>query len=119
MAGVNEKTEFSRLEDFIDLAKEGKDVHVTIELRKQLVAQRVHPGDTEEMKGEIDMYLLIGDYTFRVGKEVKSVSKVYMYGSSEESLDAVKVDRNIANARLKMDYQRLRNANITFEEEYF
>jgi hypothetical protein len=119
MAGVNEKSEFGRIEDFIAIVKEGKDVHVTVELRKQVVAQKVHPGDTEDMKVEIDMYLLVGDYTFGVGKDVKHVSKVYMFGSSEEFPDATKINTVIANARLKVDYQRLRNANITFEEKYF
>jgi hypothetical protein len=130
-------TGFSRIEDFIAFAKEGKDVHATIALRKQLVTQKVHPDETEDMKREIDMYLLIGAYTFRVKKDVRKfskvymyekvskgymreeVSKVYMYGSSGESPDAAKVNISIANERLKADYQRLREANITFEEKYF
>jgi hypothetical protein len=119
MAGGNEKDELGRIEDFIVLAKEGKDVHVAIDLKKQVVAQKVHPDETEDMKREIDMYLLIADYTFTVGKDVKPVFKVYMFGSSEESLDTVKVTKSIANARLKVDYQRLKEANITFEEKYF
>ena len=130
-------TQFGRIEDFIALAKEGKNVYATIALRKPLVKQKVHPDETEDMKREIDMYLLIATYTFRVEKEVKKfskvymyeeaskgytrkeVSKVYMYGSLEESPDAAKVNKSIANARLKADYQRLREANITFEEKYF
>jgi hypothetical protein len=119
MAGVNEKSEFGRIEDFIALAKEGKDVHAEIGLKKQVVAQKVHPDETEDMKGEIDMYLLIADYIFRVGKDMKLVFKVYMFGSSEESPDAAKVNKSIANTRLKVDYQRMRDAKITFEEKYF
>jgi hypothetical protein len=119
MAGVNEKSGLCRIEDFIALAKEGKDVHVAIDLKKQVVAQKVHPDETEDMKREIDMYLLIADYTFRVGKDVKPVFKVYMFGSSEESPDAAKVNKSIANTRLKVDYQRMRDAKITFEEKYF
>ncbi|MCX5719974.1 MAG: hypothetical protein NT055_08495 [Nitrospirae bacterium] len=132
MADVFETGDFGRIEDFIALAKLGKKVEMTVELRKQLVAQKVHPGDTEEMKGEISMYLLIGDFTFNVGgheslivirqkliPDVKNVSKVYMFGSLEESLDASKVNKNIANERLKVDYQRLKIANITFKEKYF
>lgn len=119
MAGVLEKGEFSRIEDFIALAKEGTDVHVSIELRKQLVAQKVHPEDTEEKKSEIDMYLLLGDYTFKVKGEEKKISKVYVYGSAEEPLVAAKENKNIANERLKMDYRRLREANIMLEEKYF
>jgi hypothetical protein len=112
-------SKISRIEDFIALAKEGKDVHVEIELEKQVVAQKVHPDETEDMKVEIDMYLLIGSYTFRVGKEVKQVSKVYVYGSLEEPAGVFLVNTNIANARLKMDYKRLREANINVEEKYF
>lgn len=137
MAGVNEKSGLGRIEDFIALAGEGKEIHAEVELKKQVVAQKVHPDETEDMKREIDMYLLIATYTFRVEKEVKKfskvymyeevskgymreeVSKVYMYGSLEESPDAAKVNKSIANARLKADYQRLREANITFEEKYF
>jgi len=108
-----------RIEDFIALAKEGKDVHVEIDLKKQVVAQKVHPGNTEDMKREIDMYLLTADYIFKIGKDMKLVSKVYMFGSSDESPDAIKVNKSIANARLKMDYKRLKDAKITFEEKYF
>lgn len=111
--------ELVRIEDFIALAREGKQVNASIELRKQLVSQKVHPEETEEMKGEIDMYLLFGDYTFTVGKDVKKVSKIYMYGSSEESLTDSKVNKSIANERLKMDYKRLSDAKIIFEEKYF
>ncbi|MGQ9571516.1 MAG: hypothetical protein ACUVUQ_11910 [Thermodesulfovibrionales bacterium] len=71
------------------------------------------------MRPELDMYLLIADYTFTIENDVKRISKVYMYGSAEESLTAVKIDTNIANERLKMDYSRLKEANISFEEKYF
>lgn len=111
--------ELVRIEDFIALAREGNQVNASIELRKQLVSQKVHPEETEEMKGEIDMYLLFGDYTFTVGKDVKKVSKIYMYGSSEESLNDSKVNKSIANERLKMDCKRLSDAKIIFEEKYF
>jgi hypothetical protein len=111
--------DYGRIEDFIAIAKGGKAVNLSIELRKQLVTQQVPPGITEDMKDEIDMYLLAADYFFKVGKDMKLVSKVYILGSSEESPDAVKVNASIANARLKMDYRRLRDAKITFEEKYF
>jgi len=119
MAGVNEIGDYRRIEDFIALAKEGGKVHMEIELKRQLVTQKVPQGVTEDMKDEINMYLLTADYVFRVGKEFKLISKVYVFGSSEEPLDVVKVNSNIANARLKMDYQRLKDAKITFEEKYF
>lgn len=111
--------EFGRIEDFIALAREGKNVHAEVDLRKQVVTQKVHPGDTEDLKTEIDVYLLIGAYTFWIEKEVRQVSKVYMYGSLEEPPNVFWTNVNIANARLKMDYQRLKDAKMTFEEKYF
>jgi len=111
--------EILRIEDFIALAKEGKDVKAEINLRKELIAQKLHPGDSEEMKGEVDMYLLLADYIFSVGNWKKPVSKIYVYGSSEESLNDAKINKSIANERLKMDYKRLQDAKIFFEEKYF
>ena len=71
------------------------------------------------MRDEIDMHLLTADYIFKVGKDMKLVSKVYVFGSSEEPPDVVSIDAKVANARLKMDYERLKDANIMFEEKYF
>ena len=111
--------EFGRIEDFIALAKEGKEIHAEVDLKKKIVTQKLHPADTADTKNEIDMYLLIGSYTFRDGKEVREVSKIYVYGFLEEPPGDFWVNVNIANARLKMDYQRLKDAKISFEEKYF
>jgi hypothetical protein len=119
MVEIPGKGELLRIEDFIALAKEGKGVNVTIDLRQEFAAQKVHPGDTEELKGAIDIYLLFADYTFKIGNWEKVVSKVYMYGSTGESFNETKVNKSIANERLKMDYQRLKEVNIHFEEKYF
>jgi hypothetical protein len=119
MASAREISDYGRIEDFIALANEGGRVDLAIELKKQLVTQKVPQGVTEDMKDEIDMYLLTADYIFKVGKDMKIVSKVYVFGSSEEPPDVIHVNSHIANARLKMDYQRLKDAKITFEEKYF
>lgn len=119
MVEISGKSELLRIEDFIALAKEGKEVNVNIDLRKQSVLQKVHPGETEESKGELEMYLLFADYTFKIGNWTKVVSKVYMYGSTEESLNDTRINKSIANERLKLDYQRLKDVNIHFEEKYF
>jgi hypothetical protein len=119
MVDIFEKGELLRIEDFIALAKEGKDVKAEVDLRKQLVSQKVHPGQTEEMKAELDMYLLLANYSFTVGNWKKTVSKVYVYGSSSETLNDTKVNTSIANERLKMDYKRMHNVNIAFDEKYF
>jgi hypothetical protein len=114
-----EMGDYGRIEDFIALAKGGKIVNVQVELGKKLVSQNVPPGVTEDMKDEVGMYLLIADYFFKIEKDMKLVSKVYILGSSEESPDAFKVNKNVANARLSMDYERLKDAQIKFEEKYF
>ena len=119
MTELSGASPLSRIEDFIALARKGKTVTTMIDIKKELVTQKVHPDATEEMKDEMSMYLLIADYTFKVGKEVTKVSKVYLYGSAEASLSHEKIDKSIANERLKMDYQRLRKAHIRFEETYF
>ena len=119
MVPIFERDELVMLEDFIRLAKEGKDVRLSVELRKQYIPGKVHPTHTEEGKSETESYLLIGDYTCSVGEEVHKVPKVYVFGSAEESLKTAKVHKNIANERLKRDYSRLREAKIKVEEKYF
>jgi hypothetical protein len=114
-----EMSELLRIEDFITLAREGKEVKAEIKLSKQNVTQKVHPGATEEMKGEMDMYLLTGNYSFNVGSWKKVVSKIYMYGSAGESMNDAKINISIANERLKVDYKRMHDAKIAFEEKYF
>lgn len=114
-----EKDRPVRLEDFIALAREGKRFEAEIKLEKQSIVQKAHPDETEEGKSEINAYLLIGDYTFRMEGESRKVSKVYAIGYTGESLDADRLNKNIANERLKMDYQRLKDAHITFEPRHF
>ena len=119
MAKESKINEYKRIEDFIMFSEQGNKVGATVELRKQIVTQKVHPEETSEMKSEIDMYLLFVDYTFAVGTNTKKVSKSYMYGSSVESLNDGKINKNVANERLKMDYKRLKSAKIEFEEKFF
>jgi len=119
MAKNPQITEYNRIEDFIGLSEQGNKVSATVELRKQIVTQKVHPEDTSEMKPDVDMYLLFGDYTFSVGTNTKKVSKSYMYGSTTESTKDAKISKNIANQRLKMDYKRLNTAKVELKEKYF
>ena len=119
MAETSEIHALSRIEDFIALARKGKIVSAAIQLRKQPVTEKVHPDATEEMRNEMDMYLLIADYTFSHKDDNKEVSKVYMYGSTGESLSDAKINLSIANERLRMDYRRLQSAHIRLEERYF
>ena len=119
MVPIFGQDELVMLEDFIGLAKDGEDVRVSVELRKQYIPVKVHPAHTEEGKRETESYLLLGDYTCSVGEEVHKVPKVYVFGSAEESLEAGKMHQNIANERLKRDYRRLREAKIKVEEKFF
>lgn len=119
MTTLSEKDNPGRLEDFIALAREGKKIQAEIELIKQDIQQKAHPDETEERKGELNGYLLIGDYTFKAEGESSRVSKVYMMGFAKESLDTSRLNKNIANDRLKMDYQRLKDAKVKFEPKYF
>ena len=119
MAPIFGKNELLMLEDFIRLAREGEDVQVNIELKKNFLTPKAHPEETEGRRGEIESYLLIGEYTCSVAGEVYKVPKVYAFGTAEESLDTSKLHRNIANERLKRDYQRLKDANIKVEKRYF
>jgi hypothetical protein len=107
--GINEAM---RLEDFIKLAKEGKKIEVEIELEKKNITEKL-PGK------EVNAYLLIATYLFKHNEKTTLVSKVYMMGFMEESLNLVRTHKNIANARLKMDYRRLKEANIKFREKFF
>lgn len=119
MAPIFEKGELVMLEDLIHLAREGSDVQVKVELRKQLVTQKVDPNQTEERRSEADTYLLIGNYSCSVSGEVYDVPKVYMFGSVKESQDTARMQKDIANDRLKRDYQRLKDADIKIDEKYF
>jgi hypothetical protein len=109
-----------RLEDFIDLARGGKKVQVRVHLRKEIVKQMGHPEETDDMSVEMDMALLIGDFD-PVGLQGEGhlVTKVYGIASINETEVDEKIIRNIANERLKMDYKRLKDGKIEFEEEFF
>ena len=106
-----------RLEDIISWAKQGKEIKADVVLTKQQIIQKVllEAGDAEE----IDAYLLIGDFTFQVDGKSCKVSKTYLRGYTSEPLDVFAANKNIANDRLKMDYQRLMEAGIKLEQKFF
>jgi hypothetical protein len=108
-----------RLEHFIALAKEGKDIYASVNLIKKIVTPTVHPEETEDTKSNSDMYLLLGEYNFAVAGEIQKVFKSYAFGTFAQSKDSMAQNIFVANERLKIDYQRLRKARIMFEEKYF
>jgi hypothetical protein len=119
MATTFEQTGLGRLEDFISFAKTGAKIDAKVVINRDCVAQKVHPGNSEESHREVDMYLLTADFTFRIGSDNRKVTKVYVIGSSAESMEDSKVQISIANARLREDYKRLKSVNISFEEKFF
>jgi hypothetical protein len=108
-----------RLEDYVVLARQGKQVRADVKLRKEVVQQKVHPEETTDTRGEIGMYLLLADFTLTVEGESGVVTKVYAFGAQGEPPESAGVSRSIATARLKMDYKRLKDANIAVNEIYF
>jgi hypothetical protein len=108
-----------RLEDFIALAKEGKDICASVDLIKRIVTQTLNPEETEDTKSNSDMYLLVGEYNFNVAGELQKVIKSYVFGTFAQSKDIMAQNIRVANERLRMDYDRLRKAHIIFEEKYF
>jgi hypothetical protein len=119
MVAFHKKADFARLEEFIHFAEQGKDVQLHAELRRQAIKQKVHHGEMEQGEGEIHAYLLIVDYNFRMEGERYQVSKIYMLGSAEEPAEVARLNFDIANERLKMDYQRLAGAGIALSAKYF
>ena len=114
-----EKSMFGRLENIISLAMEGKQIQTSIDLKKKIVTPVVNPEETEDTKSNNNMYLFIGEYSFTVEGETHKVSKVYAYGIYTYSRDSLEQNMYFANDRLKMDYKRLREAKIKFEEKFF
>jgi hypothetical protein len=119
MTTAAEQTGLGRLEDFISFAKTGARIDAAVELHKQFVSQKVHPGNSEEMHREVDMYLLTADFNFKLGSDNRKVTKVYLIGSSSELMEESRVQINIANARLMDDYKRLKGVNIAFVEKFY
>lgn len=114
-----EKSMFGRLENYISLAKEGKNIQALIDLQKKIVIPALNPEKTEDTESNNNMYLLVGEYSFTVTGEAHKVLKVYAFGTFSHSRDSLEQNMRFANERLKIDYERLRNVKIEFEEKYF
>jgi hypothetical protein len=119
MSELQHEIRINRLAYFIDRAKSGKKVTVEIVLREQAVEWPAHPDETDDMTGITRTYLLLADYICECEDEVGTISKIYVYGFAAEPAASRKVNTSVANERLKMDYQRLKDASIMFEEKYF
>jgi len=120
MTEINEeKSHFGRLEDFIEMAKTGKRIEMEVELRKQSMIQVADVGETHDTNVEISTYLWIADYTFKTDGQIYKLSKVYMFAAAHDSPNSLRLNNTIANARLQVDYNRLKAAHINFHEKFF
>jgi hypothetical protein len=119
MARIQHESRINRLAYFIDRAKSGRKVTVEVVPRKQFVEWPAHPDETDDMTGITRTYLLLADFICECDDDVATISKIYVYGFASEPVEARRVNASVANERLKMDYQRLKDASIMFEEKYF
>ena len=67
----------------------------------------------DRKKTEQSLSQLIQDKTFELKSEVLA------FGCADEKTSEEQDNKIIANERLKMDYERLKNAEIKMEEKFF
>lgn len=108
-----------RLEGFIELAKSGQQLRILVDLYARNVKQLGHPDETDDIMDELDMSLLVADFSALGIDDEPRVTKVYAVSPINEKEVDAKITRHIANERLKMDYKRLQDAHIELEEKYF
>ena len=109
-----------RLEDLIALAISRNKGQFEVILRKEIVKQDILPEEADKQKARKNWYLLIADFALvGSGGVIRTVTKVYAFGDINETGAEEKVIRSIANERLKMDYQRFRDARIEYQEKLF
>ncbi len=107
-----------RLDDLILMTQQGKKVELSdVSLYKMPIIVKVHPdaGITEEQ----DAFLFNAEFHFQVDGEPYDVSKTYATGLHTASVEVIRGIRNIANARLRRDYDRLTKAGILVEKKNF
>ena len=116
---MTKQSAFSRLEDFITIARKGEEAELTVVLDKRLFTRKFAPYTMGDPGDEIDTYILAANYVFVVEEKSHEFTKFYAFGVEGESPSAVQREIDVANERLKMDYKRLRDENIVFLEKFF
>ena len=106
-----------RLEDLIKLSLSGKTVRIEVKIFQKIVNEVSRSESTNDTNIPTKMSLLMADFRSVGGPEM--VRKVYAICPLNEDEVYAKKTRQLANQRLKMDYTRLKEANIIFEEKYF
>ncbi|NQT72118.1 MAG: hypothetical protein HQ553_05030 [Chloroflexi bacterium] len=119
MVEVHEKShQFVSLEDFIKLGKQGRNVHLTISLGKEIIPRRI-PVEPNDGANAEDVYYFTACYFLKVNGVTRIITKKLAIGSIGESAAALSSNINIANQCLQREYERLTDVNIKFKEEYF
>lgn len=110
-----------RLDDFLKLAGSGQTVELEIKLHRDIVKHVSQSDSTDDINIETDMALLMVD--FKMGHGISGgpemVSKVYAIGPVNENEIDAKTTSHVANQRLRIDYDRLKEAEVKFEAVYF
>ncbi len=106
-----------RLEEVIEKARSATKATGDVKLLKRPIKFLVHP--EAEIVEEQEARLYTADFIFNINGETYKVAKTYLTEFITESPEVVMLNRNIANARLKEDYKRLKEAGIEITEKYF
>ena len=106
-----------RLEEVIQLAKAGNEVKAEVQLLKRPIILKIHP--EAQIVEETEAYLLTAKFKFQVGDQTIEIERIYVMGFPSEDFEQERANINLANARLKEDYRRLKEAGIKIEEKYF
>ena len=117
----SKKGYMERLEDLIALAISRNKGQFEVKLRKEIVKQDTLAEEADKQKAGKNWYLLMADFALAGsgGGKIRRVTKVYAFGDINETGAEEMVIRSIANERLKMDYQRFRDAGIKYQEKRF
>lgn len=110
-----------RLDDFIKQAQSGQPVQLEIKTHRDIVKHVSQSESTDDINVETDMALLMADFKTADSEAggPDMVTKVYAIGAINASEPDAKTTSHVANQRLRMDYARLKEANIKFEETFF
>jgi hypothetical protein len=121
MADEHSKTgTLAMIETYLKMAEAGQEIGLDVKLHKEIIKQSLLTNEADNLRIEKDVYLLIADYIPKASaKDLQIVSKVYAFGSINNTEIEEKTTRLIANERLKIDYDRLRSAGINFQEIQF
>jgi hypothetical protein len=110
-----------RLDDYIKLAKSGKSIRLQTRFYRKWFKEVSHSNATDDLDIEMDKCLLMADFSSINAEQgmPEKITKAYMISAINENEIDDKTTCYIANERLRMDYTRLKQADILIEEKYF